>query len=165
MNNGGVDVRPLRPGEGTRFRELRLRAIADAPHAFFWSAETERSFTADHWESWATGDDRVMFVAEEAGDWLGAAGCSLRADGSGALDATGMWVAPAARGRHLGERLIDEIITWGRAHGATRMEFAVTETNTHALALYRRLGFTPTGGRRPLQADPTLTGMFMAKPI
>lgn len=106
-----------------------------------------------------------MFVVESGPEWLGMAGCSLRADGSGVLDATGMWVAPSARGRGLGERLIEAIVAWGRARGASTMEFAVTESNAVAITLYERLGFRPTGKRRPLASDPTLTGVFMAKAI
>jgi ribosomal protein S18 acetylase RimI-like enzyme len=145
-------IRPLRAGEGPRLRELRLRAIQDAPHAFFHPADVEEALPPAHWEDWATGDkpgrDRVMFVAVADGEWLGMAGCVLRADSSGTLDATGMWVAPGARGQNLGARLVDEIVAWGRERGAVRMEFAVTETNEIAIALYRRLGFTPTGRRR-----------------
>jgi len=165
VDGGGMEIRPVRRGEGARLRALRLTAIDEAPHAFFWSLRTEREITARQWERWADdpGNDRVMFVAVDGEAWVGMAGCSLRGDASATLDATGMWVAPAARGLGLGERLIDAIIEWGRARGAGRMEFAVTETNEVAIALYRRLGFRPTGRRRALASYPELTGMFMAK--
>jgi ribosomal protein S18 acetylase RimI-like enzyme len=160
-----VEVRSLRVGEGARLREFRLRALDDAPHAYYWSRAAEEAITAAEWERWADTPtaDRIMFVAERDDEWFGMAGCSLRGDGT--LDATGMWVLPSARGRSLGELLIDAIIAWGRSRGATTMEFAVTETNEVAIALYRRLGFAPTGKRRPLASNPDLTGMFMAKPI
>ncbi|MGQ0773697.1 MAG: GNAT family N-acetyltransferase [Pseudonocardiales bacterium] len=76
-----------------------------------------------------------------------------------------MWVTPTARGRRLGELLINEIVEWGRRRGATVMEFAVTESNTFAIGLYRRLGFTPTGRRRHLASNPRLAGIFMARAI
>jgi len=161
-------IRAVRPGEGARLRELRLRAVGEAPHAYFHSLDGETQTPVSYWEDWATGGaggDRVMFVAVEDGSWHAMAGCVLRADGSGTLDATGMWVAPEARGRRLGELLVEAIVAWGRERGATRMEFAVTETNEVAIALYRRLGFTPTGRRRALASNPALVGMFMAKPL
>ena len=164
-----MQIRPLRPGEGTRLREFRLQALREAPHAFFWPLETEQRIPAAQWEEWADdaggGNDRVMFVAEEHGEWLGMAGCSLRGDDAGTLDATGMWVAPPARGRHIGELLIDAIIDWGSAHGATIMEFAVAETNAVAIALYRRVGFVPTGRRRAMDSNPGTVGIFMAKSL
>ena len=60
---GGMRIRPVRRGEGARLRELRLRAIDEAPRAFFWSPQTERDITAQQWERWADhpGNDRVMF--------------------------------------------------------------------------------------------------------
>lgn len=152
----------MRPGEGARLREFRLRALRDAPQAYFWPLAAEEQLPPDHWESW-TGGDRVMFVATRKDTWLAMAGCSLRADGSDALDATGMWVDPLVRGQRLGERLIDEIVIWGRERGAVRMDFAVTENNTVALALYRRLGFEPTGKRRALVSAPELVGIFMSR--
>ncbi len=157
-----MDVRPVREGEADRLHALRLRALADAPHAYFWPREVEEALD---WTPWTTSADRVMFVVEDGEVWRGMAGCSLRGDGSGVLDATGMWVSPEARGQALGERLVAAIVAWGRAHGATTMEFAVTETNAVAIALYRRLGFVPTGRRRALASAPSQFGMFMSKPI
>jgi GNAT superfamily N-acetyltransferase len=162
-----AQIRAVRAGEGPLLRELRLRAIRDAPHAFFQPPEVEAALPAAHWDEWAAGDEpdsqRVMFVAVSDAEWVGMAGCGVRADGSGTLDATGMWVAPVARGQGLGERFIDEIVAWGRQRGAVRMEFAVTETNAVAITLYRRLGFRPTGRRKALASNPALTGMFMAR--
>lgn len=160
-------IRALRRGEGTRLRELRLAAIREAPRAFFWSLQTELDITAQQWEAWVDepGNDRVMFVADSGEAWVGMAGCSIRATDGTTLDATGMWVAPQARGLGLGERFVEVIEEWGRARGAERMEFAVTETNEIAIALYRRLGFRPTGRRRALESYPELTGMFMEKSL
>lgn len=157
-------VRPLCPGEGARLRSFRLRALRDSPHAFFWPREAEERFPPEYWEAWTT-EGRAMFVAEEDGRWLGMAGCTLRQDGSRVLEGTGMWVEPHARGRRLGELLIAAIMTWGRQYDAVRMEFAVTETNVTAIALYRRLGFEPTGRRRTLASDPSQVGIFMSAPL
>lgn len=159
-----MEIRPLRAGEGAKLRELRLRAVSDAPQAFFHSLAAEQAIPPQDWERWADDPehDRIMFVAvTDDGEWLGMAGCSLRGDDAGTLDATGMWVAPQARGRNLGERLIEAIVAWGRARGARVMEFAVTETNDVAIELYRRVGFVPTGRRRALDSNPRLVGMFM----
>jgi ribosomal protein S18 acetylase RimI-like enzyme len=155
-------IRPVATGEGPRLRALRLRAVEADPQASYFGRATEAELPAEHWECWAAGTDRVMFVAVDRDDWVAMAGCVLR---DGTLDATGMWVDPGYRGRRLGERLIDAIVSWGRQHGAGRMEFAVTETNAVAIALYTRLGFRPTGRRRTLESNPDLTGMFMAREL
>jgi ribosomal protein S18 acetylase RimI-like enzyme len=50
-------------------------------------------------------------------------------------------VAPNARGRGLGRRLVGALIDWGRRQGATSAYLLVRETNAPARALYRSLGF------------------------
>lgn len=155
-------IKAVGPGEGPRLRELRLRALAADPEAAFYDRDTEAAWPAAYWDEWAAGEDRVMFVAVQGEAWLAMAGCVLRGR---TLDATGMWVDPAVRGHRLGERLIDAIVAWGRERDADRMEFAVTETNAVAIALYSRLGFRPTGKRRSLESHPELTGMFMAREL
>jgi len=50
-------------------------------------------------------------------------------------------VAPEARGRGLGRRLVAALIDWGRREGATSAYLLVREGNQPARALYRSLGF------------------------
>jgi hypothetical protein len=49
---------------------LRLKAIGDAPDAFFHPPGVEAGLPPELWEEWAAGADRVMFVAERDGAWL-----------------------------------------------------------------------------------------------
>ena len=158
----------MRAGEGTRLREIRLRALGDAPAAFFSSLESERGWPVDHWEAQAgaseAGDAEVTFVAVEDEVWLGMATGRLLPDrGTAGLEA--MWVAPTARGRGVGRRLTEEVTAWAREQRARRLELAVTETNRAAIALYAGLGFEPTGKRRALVSDPRLVGIFMTRAL
>jgi ribosomal protein S18 acetylase RimI-like enzyme len=50
-------------------------------------------------------------------------------------------VAPKARGRGLGRRLVAALIDWGQRQGATSAYLLVREGNQPARALYRSLGF------------------------
>lgn len=55
-------------------------------------------------------------------------------------------VASAARGRHIGEKLVLDCLDKGRALGFRVMQFnAVVESNIHARHLYERLGFIQLG--------------------
>jgi ribosomal protein S18 acetylase RimI-like enzyme len=74
-------------------------------------------------------------------------------------------VEPTARGHGLGTRLVDAIAAWASALGASRIELAVSEDSDAAAALYRGLGFAPTGERRRMASDPTRSGVFMARPL
>jgi len=51
-------------------------------------------------------------------------------------------VDPAQSGRGVGRALGEHTLDWARAQGYRAMQFnAVVETNTHAVALWRSLGF------------------------
>ena len=55
-------------------------------------------------------------------------------------------VAPHARGRGVGEALVRDSLKQAKAHGFTVMQFnAVVATNTRALRLYEKVGFTRLG--------------------
>lgn len=50
------------------------------------------------------------------------------------------------RGLHIGEKLVSDCLTQGKAHGFGVLQFnAVVRTNIHARRLYERLGFTQLG--------------------
>ncbi len=61
----------------------------------------------------------------------------------GGLDAfvTELFVAPGYRCRGLGRFLLEAIISQVRQHGANAVHLMVRPDNTHARALYERLGF------------------------
>lgn len=50
-------------------------------------------------------------------------------------------VAPGARGRGLGRRLVRGLLAWGAAEGARHAYLQVRDTNAAAIALYRSMGF------------------------
>ena len=59
-------------------------------------------------------------------------------------------VAPTHRGRGVGERLVRELVTLGSNRlGVSESSLFVVPDNTRAVALYRRLGFTPTAYPEP----------------
>jgi ribosomal protein S18 acetylase RimI-like enzyme len=55
----------------------------------------------------------------------------------------GLFVAPAARGRGVGTRLLDAIAEEARARGYREVRLDVVEENPRARALYERLGYRP----------------------
>jgi ribosomal protein S18 acetylase RimI-like enzyme len=160
-----MQIRPVQQSEAADLRRLRLGALRDAPHAYFASLESEERLPLSHWEEWATSDDKAMLVAVEDGDWLAMAGASVHPDKSGTVSLWWLWVAPGARGRGVARRLLEARAQWARERGAVRLELAVAEDNEAAKALYRGLGFVPTGERRTMASDPTRAGIFMARPL
>ncbi len=72
-----LEIRRIRPDEGLRLRALRLRALADAPMAFGSTLAREEAFPDRIWHERAAGgaggDERVTFIAERDGQWIGLA--------------------------------------------------------------------------------------------
>ncbi|MDR3425769.1 MAG: ribosomal protein S18-alanine N-acetyltransferase [Alphaproteobacteria bacterium] len=57
-------------------------------------------------------------------------------------------VAPLARGRGVGKKLLDAAIAFSRQNNAHKLFLEVAADNTAALALYEKQGFRMTGRRR-----------------
>lgn len=126
------------------WRALRLAALAEAPQAFGSTLESWQG-RGDSEQRWRARLLAVPFnvVAELDGTPVGMAS-GTHAD-AGAVELLSMWVAPAARGRTVGDRLIREVAHWARSRAAERLMLRVYGTNQHALSLYRRNGFQQTG--------------------
>lgn len=148
-------------------RDIRLRALADAPLAFSSTHAAERSRPESFWRSSASwGAPRgAAFAALEEGRAIALAGIYVdRADPSVA-HLISMWVEPAARGRGLGRGLVERALAWASEQGAARVELWITETNQAALRLYESCGFALTGEREPFPPEPTLEKLLMRCPL
>ena len=165
-------IRRIRADEGASLRALRLRALADAPMAFGSTLAREQAFTDDVWREraahGASGADRVTFVADDGGRWLGIA-TGLARDPDVPDDPrpvlVGMFVAPEARGHGVGAALVDAVVGWARARRASGLTLWVTATNTPAVALYDRCGFRRTGEQKPLGHSPAVDEIQMARDL
>jgi GNAT superfamily N-acetyltransferase len=162
-----VEVRRLVSGEGEMFRDLRLRALQDAPYAFASSYALECDRPLERWEEIAAeseaGEAGVVFVATAGTPFVGMAGGYLHREDPDLAGVWGTWVAPEARGRGIGERLVEPVVEWARVRGMSRVELSVTERAVAANTLYRRLGFTATGVMSPLPSDPSIAEMWMIR--
>ena len=153
-----------------RLRELRLRALAEAPTAFGPTLAREQAFTDDVWrqraERGASGVDNITFVADQDGRWLGIA-TGLASDSDVPDDPrpelVGMFVCPEARRHGCGAALVDAVLDWARARQAAGLCLWVTATNEPAIALYDTCGFRPTGETKPLVHSPAVALIRMVR--
>lgn len=164
-----TEVRPVIGGEGPRLRELRLRAIEDAPRAFASTAEEEAVRPEAHWAELAyqseLADAVVVFVAGDGERWLAMAAGRWFDRERGIAQLWGMWVDPVVRRLGIGERLVAEVRRWAVGHGATFLRLGVTEGAGDAASFYERLGFVRTGEARPLARDEAITAVFLVRPL
>jgi RimJ/RimL family protein N-acetyltransferase len=156
-----VEVRRIRADEGQRLRDVRLRALRNAPGAFSSTFEQSRHRPIAEWDDMAgngsSGGDQAMFVAEPAdgrGPFLGLAGGLAAESRPGSVQLISMWVDPTKRGAGVGADLVSAVVDWSRAGGAREVELWVVEGNEPAIALYRRCGFVATPDRQPYPNRP-----------
>ena len=147
-----IHLRRIAPDDLAVYREIRLRALKDAPSAFGSTYARELAFSDREWT------ERVERLAGETAVGFLAVGddavCGLVA---GFLDTTdprkaglvSMWVAPAHRRAGVGCSLVEAVLEWAAARGARTVRLMVTSANDGAMRFYEGLGFERTGVVRP----------------
>ena len=160
-----VAIRELTADEWRLYRDLRLRALADAPDAFGATLDETNARTDADWEerlrAGAASSLDLPLVAELATPNRAPAPVGLswgRIEASDLQTAAlyQMWVAPEARGRGAGRRLLEEVVAWARRTGADLLELGVTCGNSAASRLYAEHGFCPVGEPEPLRPGSAL---------
>lgn len=125
-------------------REIRLRALIDAPEAFTSTFERESGYDAADWRRIAT--TGRWFVAED-GDLVGVAiGVDGWSDDPSVRELVGMWVAPTHRRLGIARQLIEHVKNWAATEGARTLQLGVRESNQEAFDAYVSLGMRPSGG-------------------
>ena len=139
------ELQVLTPDDWQVWRELRHRALGEAPYAFGsvladWQGDGDRE---DRWRA-RLGDVAHNVVARVRGEAVGMAS-GTAPDADGVAELISMWVAPSARGEGVGDALVGEVVRWARAAGAEVLALDVVESNAAAIALYERHGFVLVG--------------------
>jgi GNAT superfamily N-acetyltransferase len=151
-------VRRIRPTEGDRLREIRLRALREAPAAFASTFEAESTRPATAWADAAaarsTGNGAATFVAEIRPDWAGLIGAFRVPERPEVVELVSMWVAAECRRLGMALALVEEVVSWTRSTGAKAVGLWVARGNDRAMAAYHRAGFELTGEVQPLPSDP-----------
>ena len=137
------------PDEWRASRDIRLRALADAPDAFCSSLAGERDLDETVWRSRL---ERCYTVFARRGtDVVGTATGKADPHEEGGREIVAMWVDPAHRGRGVATALIDELVRWARVEGSPEIALWVAEDNDPARRLYERCGFLETEEREAMR--------------
>ena len=149
-------------GDWVAYRQIRLRALREAPEAYCSTYEGERAFGDEVWqERMAAGS---AYLARDASGNLVGIATGLPGDDN-AHEVVAMFVAPKVRGRGCAELLLDAVAGRARAAGADRLLLHVTDVNERARRCYARYGFAETGRHWPMEREPGLTEIEMALPL
>lgn len=133
-----LTVRPMRAEDAGA-----LAAIEKACFAHPWSETALREETDN--------PAACFVVAEREGEPVGYAGMHMAGD-EGFLD--NVAVSPACRRCGVASALLDALIAAGREQSLARLTLEVRPSNTPALALYEKKGFTRDGIRPGFYRDP-----------
>jgi ribosomal protein S18 acetylase RimI-like enzyme len=159
------EIRRVGAGDGPELRDLRLRALRDAPDAFTVTYEEGLVLPDTYWTEWAAemaeGGSSFGLVAEREGRLIGIAVGAPHRDHAGVALLYGMWVDPAARGAGVARALVERVVAWARSAGFPAIWLRVTVSNDAAVRLYERCGFTDAGLRLPLRDGSDISTMSM----
>jgi len=158
-------VRRLAADAWRAYRDVRLRALGDAPDAFGSTLEAERQRPDAHWaERLAAGAASAWDcpLVAQAGDALvGLVWGTIDPREPATAHVIQMWVAPESRGLGCGAMLLDAVVAWAREAGARRVLLRVTRGDTPAVRLYARAGFVPDGEPEPLRPGSAVLAQLM----
>jgi ribosomal protein S18 acetylase RimI-like enzyme len=150
-----VAVVAATPDDWAAWRDLRRRALTDAPDAFGASLEREQGYTEQDWRSRLEGGRCVLArtVDEPGGETVGMGGSYEEEPGTWAV--VSMWVAPEVRGQGVGGRILEAVLSRPRTDGS-RVQLWVADGNLAARRVYERAGFEATEEREPIRPGASL---------
>ncbi|MFC5657036.1 GNAT family N-acetyltransferase [Streptomyces nogalater] len=156
-----LHLRVLTMSDWPLWREVRLAALSEAPHAFKAGLAEWHNGGEERWRERLAMPATYSIVTLLDGRAVGMA-AGLPGDG-GACQLRSVWVSPQARGHSVGDQLIAAVEGWARQRGATTLKLAVLPGNEPAVALYQRNGFIDTGELGDLLPDGVTRERLMVK--
>jgi len=150
------------------FKDVRLRALQEAPYAFGSTYARESAFTDSEWvgrlDRW-NGVRGAGFIAVDDGIPCGIAGALLDDNDPTRANLVSMWTAPSHRHTGVGRQLVNQVLDWTRSRNVSTLLLMVTSNNAGAIRFYEKLGFVRTGRTEPYPNDPAITEYEMSRPI
>lgn len=134
----------LKPDQWHRYRELRLIALRDAPNAFGSTLAREQHQPESFWRDRLSRAQATLIACSYSKD----VGLAVIAPFSHEPHHAGLfsvWVAPQARGQGISDLLVARAIICASSAGFYKLSLEVGDHNQHAINLYLRMGFKPTG--------------------
>ena len=139
-----ITIRQLLPADAEAYRSLRLSGLEESPEAFGSDFANE---SASPLEVFAKTLATLYVAGAFDGDRLVAVTGFRPLDREKTRhrgDIWGVYVAPEARGKGVGRRILEHILDHARGR-VQQVHLSVTTTNAPAVALYEHLGFIRYG--------------------
>ena len=160
-----IHIRQIQASEWQKYRDVRLRALRDAPDAFGSTYAIESVKTDAAWQrqietALSSGSDCPLFAYSQE-DVCGLVWCKLSAAEPDTAHIYHMWVDPACRGSGAGHALLDFAVRWAKKMAAQRVRLGVTFAQSPAMSLYQKYGFIQAGKVEPLREGSHLESLTL----
>jgi len=113
-----IVVEQITPSNISIFKDVRLRALQEAPYAFGSTYAREVQFTEAEWlqrlERW-NGESGAGYLAMEGNVACGIAGSLLDENDPTRAQLVSMWTAPTHRKSGVGRLLVGAVFDWAKA--------------------------------------------------
>lgn len=155
-----LTIRMVTPDDWRSHRDLRLEMLLDAPDAFWTQHSDVAHLDEEGWRRRIAGQHHLQGLLGD--DPVGSVGLwEDPGDEPGTVTLVAMYVVPQARGRRIGERLVQAVLDEAADRGASRVVLQVTSKNDPAIRLYERMGFVFNGSREPHPRKNDLEELWM----
>ncbi len=143
MSEPALVIRSIAPGDWDRVFEIFHATVAEGETYAYPEGLTSNAARA----LWIEGPPGETVVALSNGVIVGTAKFGPNRPARGSHVATASFMVDAeSRGTGVGRAMCEYVIARAREQGYAAMQFnAVVSTNTHAIDLYRKLGFVTIG--------------------
>ena len=154
-----LEIKLILPEDWPVLRDVRLRALADAPGAFGTTWAEASAYSEEEWQArarrFSEGPPATGCIAYWEGAPCGMACAYPSAEQRQAAGLASFWVAPEARGQGVADALVGFVAEWAASTGFAVLEADVVEDNHRAVGFYKRIGFAETGQSEPFRGDPS----------
>ena len=144
-----MEIIELQKEESKLCKELRLRALKDAPASFTETYEDALEHDEDYWHSISSSmvepNKQRMFIAKASENYIGSVYAILAMDDTNTGRLGGMWVDSRYRQQGVGVKLFVALKSWAKDLGLKRLRLWVEDKEKDAKIFYSHLGFRETG--------------------
>ena len=163
-----IVLEQISPDNALVFRDVRLRALLDAPTAFSSTYSRESAITEDEWIKrsvrWCS-DGAIGYIAFDGDYACGLVACYAESENPLRAHVISMWVDPAHRRTGVGRMLIDALQAWAQDRQMRELKLMVTSVNEGAIRFYERIGFCKTGNKAAYPNAPSIEEFEMILPL
>ncbi|MCC7208978.1 MAG: GNAT family N-acetyltransferase [Anaerolineae bacterium] len=154
METAAFRARPVRAGDESAVRDLRLEGLRLYPTAFGADYDEAAARPDGWWRDWvaeylSATDMAAAFVAESEADGALIGMLTVRRNNSAktrhAANVYAMYVREAWQGKGVASRLLESAAEWAKAHGVQMLKLSVEVDNIPAIRCYLRNGYTVYG--------------------